>query len=145
MDSRCIAARHIILYPGRDDAVNGNHEYFMQFYSSVGREAVMSIFKVLGSPRRNGITASSAINHQASTMQLAEELRRICHESYLWTATHIGPEMFYFREDDEATSNFQLETLPRTEILKALTLNFFFDYIYTDMINTPLIHSCLPL
>uniref|UniRef100_A0A158P5Y7 alpha-1,2-Mannosidase n=1 Tax=Angiostrongylus cantonensis TaxID=6313 RepID=A0A158P5Y7_ANGCA len=43
---------------------------------------------------------------QTSTMQLAEELGRTCHESYIRTATHIGPEMFYFREDDEATSNY---------------------------------------
>ncbi|VDM59686.1 unnamed protein product [Angiostrongylus costaricensis] len=39
-------------------------------------------------------------------MQLAEELGRTCHESYIRTATHIGPEMFYFRGDDEATSKY---------------------------------------
>ncbi|KAI6186259.1 Alpha-1,2-Mannosidase [Aphelenchoides besseyi] len=37
-------------------------------------------------------------------MKLAEDLANTCHESYIRSATGIGPEMFYFRNDDDATS-----------------------------------------
>ncbi|XGW04411.1 hypothetical protein V3C99_015526 [Haemonchus contortus] len=56
-----------------------------------------------------GMFALQAMNEEepekrASTMKLAEELGRTCHESYVRTTTHIGPEMFYFSGIDEATS-----------------------------------------
>uniref|UniRef100_A0A1I7YDZ0 Alpha-1,2-Mannosidase n=1 Tax=Steinernema glaseri TaxID=37863 RepID=A0A1I7YDZ0_9BILA len=37
--------------------------------------------------------------------KLAEELGRTCHESYIKTASGIGPEMFYFDQMQEATTN----------------------------------------
>jgi mannosyl-oligosaccharide alpha-1,2-mannosidase len=37
-------------------------------------------------------------------MQLAEDLAHTCHESYVRSASGIGPEMFYFNEVNEATS-----------------------------------------
>ncbi|KAI6213197.1 Alpha-1,2-Mannosidase [Aphelenchoides besseyi] len=37
-------------------------------------------------------------------MKLAEDLANTCHESYIRSATGIGPEMFYFKNDDDATS-----------------------------------------
>ncbi|VDM67697.1 unnamed protein product [Strongylus vulgaris] len=56
-----------------------------------------------------GMFALQAVNEKAevdrkSTMRLAEELGRTCHESYVRSTTHIGPEMFYFNELDDATS-----------------------------------------
>lgn len=38
-------------------------------------------------------------------MSFAEELGRTCHESYIRSSTHIGPEMFYFSNTEEATSH----------------------------------------
>ncbi|KAI6217852.1 Alpha-1,2-Mannosidase [Aphelenchoides fujianensis] len=37
-------------------------------------------------------------------MELAEALGHTCHESYVRSATGIGPEMFYFKDEDDATS-----------------------------------------
>ena len=33
---------------------------------------------------------------KATTLKLAEDLGNTCHESYIRSATRIGPEMFYF-------------------------------------------------
>ncbi|KAK0408930.1 hypothetical protein QR680_004245 [Steinernema hermaphroditum] len=38
-------------------------------------------------------------------MKLAEELGKTCHESYVRAASGIGPEMFYFDQFQEATTN----------------------------------------
>ncbi|KAF1751601.1 hypothetical protein GCK72_018155 [Caenorhabditis remanei] len=56
-----------------------------------------------------GMFALQAINEdteeeKSRIMTLAEELAKTCHESYIRTETHIGPEMFYFNDNDEATS-----------------------------------------
>lgn len=56
-----------------------------------------------------GMFALQAVNEETedkreSAMELAEELGRTCHESYIRTATHIGPEMFYFSGNEDATS-----------------------------------------
>ncbi|GMS79885.1 hypothetical protein PENTCL1PPCAC_2060 [Pristionchus entomophagus] len=37
-------------------------------------------------------------------MQLAEDLGHTCHESYVRSESRIGPEMFYFNDQDDATS-----------------------------------------
>lgn len=37
-------------------------------------------------------------------MNLAEELGKTCHESYIRSDSHIGPEMFYFTQTEDATS-----------------------------------------
>lgn len=37
-------------------------------------------------------------------MTFAEELGHTCHESYARSTTGIGPEMFYFKGEDDATS-----------------------------------------
>ncbi|PIC26442.1 hypothetical protein B9Z55_019016 [Caenorhabditis nigoni] len=56
-----------------------------------------------------GMFALQAINEdteeeKSRIMTLAEELAKTCHESYIRSETHIGPEMFYFNDMDEATS-----------------------------------------
>ncbi|MFH4977607.1 hypothetical protein AB6A40_004316 [Gnathostoma spinigerum] len=56
-----------------------------------------------------GMFALQAVNENNRSrsrrvMKLAEELGRTCHESYIRTATRIGPEMFYFSVDHEATT-----------------------------------------
>ncbi|CAD6197193.1 unnamed protein product [Caenorhabditis auriculariae] len=53
-----------------------------------------------------GLQAVNEIDAEkkAKTMNLAEELGKTCHESYIRSETHIGPEMFYFNANDEATS-----------------------------------------
>ncbi|KJH50455.1 glycosyl hydrolase family 47 [Dictyocaulus viviparus] len=58
-----------------------------------------------------GMFALQAVNEnqiekRKATMELAEELGRTCHESYVRTPTHIGPEMFYFIGDEEARSKY---------------------------------------
>ena len=40
-------------------------------------------------------------------MQLAEDLGKTCHESYIRTESRIGPEMFYFNNRDDATSRYE--------------------------------------
>uniref|UniRef100_A0A7E4ZXP7 alpha-1,2-Mannosidase n=2 Tax=Panagrellus redivivus TaxID=6233 RepID=A0A7E4ZXP7_PANRE len=56
-----------------------------------------------------GMFALESVNEANSTrkatlLQLAEDLANTCHESYIRTKTHIGPEMFYFNDYDDATS-----------------------------------------
>lgn len=56
-----------------------------------------------------GMFALQAVNEKNAEdkekiMNLAEELAKTCHESYIRSETHIGPEMFYFNDNDEATS-----------------------------------------
>ncbi|CAJ0589853.1 unnamed protein product [Cylicocyclus nassatus] len=56
-----------------------------------------------------GMFALQAVNENSeaekeATMKLAEELGQTCHESYIRSASHIGPEMFYFNDAEDATS-----------------------------------------
>ncbi|VDM67954.1 unnamed protein product [Strongylus vulgaris] len=58
-----------------------------------------------------GLFALQAVNERSytereTTMKLAEELGRTCHESYIRSPTRIGPDLFYFNEVDDATSKF---------------------------------------
>lgn len=41
-------------------------------------------------------------------MNLAKELGRTCHESYIRSSTGLGPEMFYFTNDNEAKARYSL-------------------------------------
>ncbi|CAJ0566861.1 unnamed protein product, partial [Mesorhabditis spiculigera] len=41
---------------------------------------------------------------KARVLNLAEELGRTCHESYIRSESHIGPEMFYFIGQEDATA-----------------------------------------
>ncbi|CAJ0576983.1 unnamed protein product, partial [Mesorhabditis spiculigera] len=41
---------------------------------------------------------------KARVQNLAEELGRTCHESYIRSESHIGPEMFYFIGQEDATA-----------------------------------------
>ncbi|RCN42497.1 Mannosyl-oligosaccharide 1,2-alpha-mannosidase C52E4.5 family protein, partial [Ancylostoma caninum] len=71
-----------------------------------------------------GMFALQAVNEKteqerASTMELAEELGRTCHESYIRTTTHIGPEMFYFNGEEDATSrNSENGYILRPEVIE---------------------------
>ncbi|PAV88184.1 hypothetical protein WR25_19755 [Diploscapter pachys] len=56
-----------------------------------------------------GMFALQAVNEKSAeekktVMQLAEDLGKTCHESYIRTESRIGPEMFYFNSHDDATS-----------------------------------------
>lgn len=44
------------------------------------------------------------VDEKRKIMELAENLGHTCHESYARSATGIGPEMFYFNDQEEATS-----------------------------------------
>ncbi|CAD5232071.1 unnamed protein product [Bursaphelenchus xylophilus] len=44
------------------------------------------------------------LDRKRKVMQLAEDLGHTCHESYARAPTGIGPEMFYFNADEDATS-----------------------------------------
>ncbi|KAK5981530.1 alpha-1 2-Mannosidase [Trichostrongylus colubriformis] len=71
-----------------------------------------------------GMFALQAVNEKepekrATTMKLAEELGKTCHESYVRTTTRIGPEMFYFSGSDEATSrNSENSYILRPEVIE---------------------------
>ncbi|EYC38168.1 hypothetical protein Y032_0738g1955 [Ancylostoma ceylanicum] len=71
-----------------------------------------------------GMFALQAVNEKTeeerlSTMKLAEELGRTCHESYIRTTTHIGPEMFYFNGEEDATSrNSENGYILRPEVIE---------------------------
>ncbi|EPB67466.1 glycosyl hydrolase family 47 [Ancylostoma ceylanicum] len=71
-----------------------------------------------------GMFALQAVNEKTeeerlSTMRLAEELGRTCHESYIRTTTHIGPEMFYFNGEEDATSrNSENGYILRPEVIE---------------------------
>lgn len=52
-------------------------------------------------------------------MDLAEELGNTCHESYIRSATGLGPEMFYFAEGKEAkTSDGEYGYILRPEVIE---------------------------
>lgn len=37
-------------------------------------------------------------------VSLSQDVGSTCHESYIRTKSHIGPEMFYFNEKEDATT-----------------------------------------
>ncbi|KAI1720617.1 glycosyl hydrolase family 47 domain-containing protein [Ditylenchus destructor] len=55
---------------------------------------------------------------KAIVMNVAEDLASTCHESYIRSETRIGPEMFYFMEGREATSDSEVGYILRPEAIE---------------------------